>query len=91
MSSKPVESIKSSSVADGWGNDEDDGWDDQIDLVDSEMQEEAKKEDPNVQIIVYSQAEIVDQIPMKVKRADEILNLGDEDAVIAILRHFSWN
>jgi len=37
MSSKPVESIKSSSVADGWGNDEDDGWDDQIDLVDSEM------------------------------------------------------
>jgi hypothetical protein len=55
------------------------------------MHEESKKEDPNEQMKVYSQAEIVDQIPMKVKRADEILNLGDEDQVIAILRHFSWN
>ena len=43
------------------------------------MHEEYKKEDPNEQIRVYSQAEIVDQIPMKVKRADELLNLGNED------------
>jgi hypothetical protein len=28
---------------------------------------------------------------MKVKRADELLNIGDDDAVIAILRYFSWN
>jgi hypothetical protein len=54
--------------------------------------EESKNEDdPNEQIKVYSVAEIVDQIPRKVKRADELLNLDDDDQVIAILRFFSWN
>ena len=80
VSRPPPESIKSSSVAeDGWGNSEDDGWGTQYMPADSEMLEESKKEDPNEQIKVFSQAEIVDQIPMKVKRADELLMLGDDD------------
>ena len=42
-------------------------------------------------IMVYSQNEIADQMPMKIKRANEILFLDNEDHVISVCRHFNWN
>ena len=45
----------------------------------------------NQQIRIYSQQEIELQIPIKIKKANELLQLDSEDQVIAILRHFQWN
>lgn len=52
---------------------------------------EEKKDETSQQIMVYSQSSIVERIPMKIAKANELLNLDDEDQVIAILRYFSWN
>lgn len=52
---------------------------------------EEKKDETSQQIMVYSQSSIVERIPIKIAKANELLNLDDEDQVIAILRYFSWN
>ena len=52
---------------------------------------EEKKDETSQQIMVYSQSSIVERIPMKIAKANELLNLVDEEQVIAILRYFSWN
>jgi ariadne-1 len=42
-------------------------------------------------IRIFSQKEIFDRMPSKIKIANELLNMDREDDVIAILRYFNWN
>jgi len=39
----------------------------------------------------YTSAQIVNKIPARVRAAQEILCIEDDDKVISILRHFGWN
>ena len=57
----------------------------------SEEPSQAKTENQNEQIRIFNQNEIVTQMPKKVQKANELLNMSNDDDVIAILRHFSWN
>ena len=103
VKSKPSNSFQQQPVSysggndEGWGDEEEgsDGWgnvdyDGDSQMI-SEEPSQAKTENQNEQIRIFNQNEIVTQMPKKVQKANELLNMSNDDDVIAILRHFSWN
>lgn len=90
---------------DGWGEDAD-GWGldgdgdtvmedtqimDDVKLSKNKSKSTQKTSMSNNQIVVYTSKEINDQLPKKIKKANEILFLDNEDQVISVCRHFEWN
>ena len=85
---------------DGWDDEEEespqadgDGWSDD----DPELSEVPKLQPNkttsiiNVAYKIFTLKDIEVQIPKRVEAADDLLCLGNEDQVIAIMRHFKWN
>ena len=76
---------------DGWSADEngdDDGWDE---ATPTELPKLEKSGSSSVPFKVMMLRDVQTQIPKRVKAADELLCLENEDHVIAIMRHFIWD
>ena len=72
---------------DGW-SDDDNGWDDATTTVLPKLE---KTESLSGPYKVMMLRDVQTQIPKRVKDADELLCLENEDHVIAIMRFFKWN
>jgi hypothetical protein len=86
---------------DGWDDDGDDGWEeedvDQIALMPDQVPLGFKKTSSinsgfgGKGFRSYTSAQIVKNIPAKVRAAQELLCIEDDDKVISILRYYDWN
>lgn len=79
---------------DGWPDeDQSDGWDAPEENASLPVNPilATNKSNAYDQIRIFNQSEIFGQMPKKIQKANELLNMDKDDDVIAILRYFNWN